>query len=485
MHIFYKPYLIASSILLLTPATTTITNAFTIIPTTKTTTTTTTKSITTSFSKLKHQAISDGTELKVNGESTSSSSSSSSISTNDKIESIRQQAISQYEEAMEYYMFELGNDIVFLSNHNEVSNYISTRFDTIIFDCDGVLYRGGGGGGEGGGNGNTPIPQSSEALRYLVQEQQKQILFLTNNAEYSREELCTKLCTIFDCEEGEGLLKKEQMITSSYSTAKYLESKLLKETTRVEESGSSGNVVVIGSNGLCNEIEKFGFQVKSLTNLLNSNNNSNNNNNNHNDDDDDDDNNHGVEYAMDRAALATFSFEDIETFPNNDHSNIVIDAIVIGLDTSFTYRKLCIVSALIQRHPNALFIATNEDAFDVVDGLSSNHNDKRNLPGNGSIVKSIEMTCQKKAINVGKPSKVLVDLLQKEFQFDYDRTLMVGDRLDTDVKFGKDGGMKSALVLTGCTTVEKLKEVGVGTEEEPLPHIMIPHMGMMYGNYYE
>ena len=62
---------------------------------------------------------------------------------------------------------------------------------------------------------------------------------------------------------------------------------------------------------------------------------------------------------------------------------------------------------------------------------------------------------------------------------------MVGDRLDTDVKFGKDGGMKSALVvLTGCTTANKLKEVGVATEKEPLPHIvMIPHMGgMMYVN---
>ena len=53
---------------------------------------------------------------------------------------------------------------------------------------------------------------------------------------------------------------------------------------------------------------------------------------------------------------------------------------------------------------------------------------------------------------------------------------MVGDRLDTDVKFGKDGGgMKSALVvLTGCTTANKLKEVGVATEEEHLTHIMIP-----------
>ncbi len=59
---------------------------------------------------------------------------------------------------------------------------------------------------------------------------------------------------------------------------------------------------------------------------------------------------------------------------------------------------------------------------------------------------------------------------------------MVGDRLDADVKYGKHGGMKSELILTGCTTADKLKEVGIATEEESLPHIMIPHMGMMCVN---
>ena len=151
-------------------------------------------------------------------------------------------------------MFELGNDIVFLSNPNEVSNYITTNFDTIIFDCDGVLYRG----------GNTPIPESSHALRYLLSDElNKQILFLTNNAEYSREELRTKLCTIFNFEEGDDLLTNEQMITSSYSTAKYLQDQLLLsdddgdgDDSNHNSKNNDKNVVVIGSNGLCNEIEK-------------------------------------------------------------------------------------------------------------------------------------------------------------------------------------------------------------------------------------
>ena len=53
--------------------------------------------------------------------------------------------------------------------------------------------------------------------------------------------------------------------------------------------------------------------------------------------------------------------------------------------------------------------------------------------------------------------------------------------MDTDEKFGKDGGMKAALVLTGCTTADRLEELGVGTEEEPSPHNIFPQMGVMAG----
>lgn len=396
-------------------------------------------------------------EFKINGETATTTtiitSSSQSIST----ETIQNDALSQFEQAMEYFMFELGNDIVFLSNPNEVSTYITKNFDTILFDCDGVLYK----------NGNVMIPYCKEALQYLIKNNKK-IYFVTNNAEYSRIELRDKLNHILwngqekvekekqeEEEDNERLvLTTEQMITSSYAASKYLQQTLCHDKSK---SSQECNIIVIGSNGLCNEIQNVGFNVKSLSSS-------------------------SISSSMNRADLASHTFEEEENFDNDNNG---IDAIVVGLDTDFTYRKLCIVTALLNRHPNALFIATNEDAFDVVNGdndSSMESNDKRNLPGNGSIVKSIEVSSQRQAINVGKPSKILVDLLQNEYKFDIGRTLMVGDRLDTDVKFGKDGGMKSALVLTGCTDVDKLMEVGVGTDEEPLPHIIIPHMGMMKGS---
>lgn len=57
---------------------------------------------------------------------------------------------------------------------------------------------------------------------------------------------------------------------------------------------------------------------------------------------------------------------------------------------------------------------------------------------------------------VGKPSPLMIDYLEKKYGMDRSRICMVGDRLDTDVLFGTDNGLKSLLVLSGVTSEEKL-----------------------------
>ena len=54
------------------------------------------------------------------------------------------------------------------------------------------------------------------------------------------------------------------------------------------------------------------------------------------------------------------------------------------------------------------------------------------------------------------------------------RTMMVGDRLDTDVKFGNTGGMNTLLVLSGCTSLDFFEGVrsekgGAGDTAAPNP----------------
>jgi HAD superfamily hydrolase (TIGR01450 family) len=128
---------------------------------------------------------------------------------------------------------------------------------------------------------------------------------------------------------------------------------------------------------------------------------------------------------------------------------------------------------LLQRNRDALFVATNEDAFDLVGA------DARHLPGNGALVKALEHASQRNAINVGKPSAVLANLIHRQHNLDPSRTLMVGDRLDTDIRFGVEGGMVSALVLTGCTTANDLVALGKGSQEEPMPDVILPYMGLL------
>ncbi|GFH48619.1 hypothetical protein CTEN210_05095 [Chaetoceros tenuissimus] len=344
------------------------------------------------------------------------------VTSADITETIRKESLVEYDIVMDHFMFELGNDMVFLQNQKETSAYINDNFDAILFDCDGVLYR-----------GTDPIPDAAKSLQSLIKSGKK-VLFCTNNAGYNRMQLRDKLANILDCPE----LKEEQMVSSSYSAAKYLEKSLEKNGLSMRDA----NVHVIGTQGLCDEISSFGARVTGGP--------------------DGDD----VPCSMSREELAEYSFA-------KEENQGKVHAVVVGLDNEFNYRKLCIANVLLQRHPDAILVATNEDAFDLVGS------DSRHLPGNGSLVSAIEACSQRKAVNVGKPSKILAELLSEEHDLDPSRTIFVGDRLDTDIKFGKDGGMKSALVLTGCTTSTKLVELGVGTDDEPLPNIIFPHMGMM------
>lgn len=334
-----------------------------------------------------------------------------------------------------------------LTSSDDVAQYLKTNIDSVMFDCDGVLYR-----------GTDPIPNAAEALSSLVSAG-KHIFFCTNNAGSNRSQLRDKLATLLGME---GQLKTEQMVTSSYSAARYLQQELLGGGGPGGHSGTARipRVHVIGTEGLVSEIASAGFQVQGGQ------------------EDPYDPSN--TRCGMSREDLAAYPFPapNASCQDEEDADDDRIDAFVVGLDNEFNYRRLCIANVLMQRNPNALFVSTNEDAYDLVGA------DARHLPGNGALVKALEHCSQRKAVCVGKPSPLLAELIAKDHNLDVRRTLFVGDRLDTDVRFGVESGMQSALVLTGCTTSDKVVNIcretdGKGTEEEPMPTIIFPHMGQM------
>jgi len=301
-------------------------------------------------------------------------------------------------------------------SREEASAYVRENIDTVLFDCDGVLYR-----------TTSLCPGASECIRGLMDQEGKRVIFVTNNAAVNRRELREKLSKLLQIDS----LTIDQMISSSYASAQYLKGILSPATT----DGKRVRVHVIGSSGLCDELVAAGFDVTGGPSLPG-----------------DDDQGGKEAGSMNRDELAAYDFDSIHP----------IDALVVGHDTDLNFRKLCIADNLLLRNPDALFVATNKDSFDVVDG---NEEDSpiRHIVGNGATVVALEYSSKRKAINVGKPSQELFDLIrqtdeesvvatgQKPLFGDPSRCLFVGDRLDTDIRFGRDNGMKSLLVMTGVT----------------------------------
>jgi len=80
------------------------------------------------------------------------------------------------------------------------------------------------------------------------------------------------------------------------------------------------------------------------------------------------------------------------------------------------------------------------------------------LPGAGAILAPLltALGPNRPATAIGKPNRTMLDAIKAKHNFDPERTIMIGDRLSTDIQFGKAGGLTTLLVLTGITSEENL-----------------------------
>ena len=125
--------------------------------------------------------------------------------------------------------------------------------------------------------------------------------------------------------------------------------------------------------------------------------------------------------------------------------------VLVGLDKAFTYTKLHNALTFILR--GAVFIATNTDPFLITgDGIK---------PGAGSLVAALETASGKKPIVTGKPSAFITDLIVTHLNVKPHEILIVGDNLRTDILMGIKGGMRTALVLTGASTLNEIGELHI------------------------
>ena len=130
------------------------------------------------------------------------------------------------------------------------------------------------------------------------------------------------------------------------------------------------------------------------------------------------------------------------------------DVVVVSFDRTFDYEKLR--TGFLAVRAGARIVATNPDPYcPTPDG---------GLPDCGAILAALELATGADAeAVVGKPSPYMAAAVLDRLGTDPGRTLLVGDRLGTDIRMARAAGMRSALVMTGVTTAAELE----GTEDRP------------------
>jgi 4-nitrophenyl phosphatase len=118
--------------------------------------------------------------------------------------------------------------------------------------------------------------------------------------------------------------------------------------------------------------------------------------------------------------------------------------VVQGADFELTYQKLKIACLAIRA--GASFIATNLDrSFPSEEGL---------IPGAGALVAALQTATDVEPLAIGKPQPVMFEVAMQMLGCSADTTLVIGDRLDTDIAGARNAGMPAALVLTGVSERE-------------------------------
>lgn len=128
-------------------------------------------------------------------------------------------------------------------------------------------------------------------------------------------------------------------------------------------------------------------------------------------------------------------------------------AVIQGFSPDISWRDLAQASFAVQN--GAIWIATNQDwTIPLEAGIA---------PGNGTLVGAVHTAVGILPDFAGKPFRPIFD--QALEQLKISKPLMVGDRIDTDIRGARTAGMDSAVVLTGIATRKEL--IGAKPEDRP------------------
>ena len=125
-----------------------------------------------------------------------------------------------------------------------------------------------------------------------------------------------------------------------------------------------------------------------------------------------------------------------------------IDCLVMGFDTELTFQKLEDASILLGRGVD--YIATNPDWVCPTEyGY---------VPDCGSVAQMLFNATKRKPKFIGKPEATMVELAVEKSGFTKEQSVLLGDRLYTDIASGHNAGIDTMLMLSGESTINDLKE---------------------------
>lgn len=117
------------------------------------------------------------------------------------------------------------------------------------------------------------------------------------------------------------------------------------------------------------------------------------------------------------------------------------DYVILGETDSYAYDKIIRAIRLISQ--GIPFIATNPDPNGPTeDGL---------VPATGAVAALIESATGFSPYFVGKPNPLIMRTALRFLDEHSENAIMIGDRMDTDIKVGLESGLETILVLTGVT----------------------------------
>ncbi len=127
-------------------------------------------------------------------------------------------------------------------------------------------------------------------------------------------------------------------------------------------------------------------------------------------------------------------------------NNVNPDYVVVGETHGYNFEKIELAINLVLK--GAKLIGTNPDITGPVEnGIT---------PSTRALIAPIEIATNRKAYFVGKPNPLMMRIALKKLGVQREEAIVIGDRMDTDIRCGLESEIDTLLVLSGITVANEI-----------------------------